>query len=357
MKKSVIILSLILSTSASAGGKGNDGGKTGMVESAPVVSTRMIEVGFGAESQIFQYSALCRGACEPTCGGCEEKKLKKGADHSRSGTTLELAFKGVRLTQGNAEFDPARTSFTVLPIGVGIDLMHAAQSQSFGRVKGLNAQKIENEKATRVRRFYAVLIEGQTHLGGDWIGLRGKLVRGEFNRDKGFWDWRALEAYVGIDKTVHYSSSIETHWNFKLMVGGGIGGVYLNQLSDLERELSMQSPNTGAYTLNPGALVSAAWLGKTVKAEAAAHYEKRIGLENQPSFEGKKLSVDSEVLKASVEMEYTFNEKGLDVQGQRISVFARGSVDLDTLTLGRMFFGSDDSFQSYQIKGGIRAQF
>lgn len=357
MKKFMIVLSFVVSMSAFAGGK--EGGKAGggTEQSTPVISARMIEVGFGAESQVFQYSALCQGVCTSECGNCEGKNLKKGSDSSRSGTTLELAFKGVRLTQGNGVYDPTRTSFVVLPIGVGIDLMHAAQSQTFGRVKGLNAPSIEDEKSTRVRRFYAVLIEGQSHMGTDWVGLRGKLLRGEYNRDKGFWDWRALEAYVGIDKSVQYAGSIETYWNFKLMVGGGIGGVYLNQLSDLERQLGIQSPNTGAYTLNPGALVSAAWIGKTIKAEATATYEKRLELEAQPRYDERTLSVDSQTFKASAEMEYTFNERGLDVQGQKFSLFARGVIETDTLTLGRMFFGSDDSFQSYQLKGGVRAQF
>jgi hypothetical protein len=300
----------------------------------------VIEISVGGERS----STAISSPCAADCGGANRGK------QARSGTLIRFGFKGINaseLTDGNV----GRYKVSFLPVSMTLD-MSESRGDAFGQVEGYEG------KSGRIRQVIGALVEGNYNAADGLVSLRGKLVRAEYNRDKGIWDWRALDAAVGIQGAVMVGG--QTSLNIEVDVGGGIGGVSLNGMEDLSRALDVAPAMDGAYTLNPYAAIRTGLHSKSVKIELVASAEKRIDLtpkSDRSSYMGNRLDVDSVHANGTLEVEYTFGGNGLQQMGRRYSVFADLTYDFDTLTLSNLAFDSGDSYRSFIAMAGFRAQF
>jgi hypothetical protein len=203
-----------------------------------------------------------------------------------------------------------------------------------------------------------VLVEGNYDPGNGILVLRGKLARIDYDRDKGIFDWRALDASVGIQTSVAMGE--KSKFDIEVDVGSNVGGIKLNGMADLSKALDIAPAMSSAYTINPYAALKAGVYSESIKVELIANAEHRFDLtpsSSRPVYKGRSLNVDSNHLSATLEVEYTFNGKGMEQLGRRMSLFADGIVDVDSLTLSDTLFGSGDLYRSFMGLGGFRMQF
>lgn len=313
-----------------------------------------IEIGVGGEGQSLEFHSDCVTNC---------KGSHKGSDKSRGGKILKLGFRGISVSEltkdGKSKSGSAGgVKLSFIPLSV---MFGEKNWGDFGRVEyGEHEKKSvgnSDEGSTHVRHFIGALVEASYNASG-WLNLRGKLAQVEYDRDKGIWEWRALDAKVGVEKAWNLSG--ETYLNVSFHVGGGVGGVHLNDLAGLQQELKIAPIVDSAYTLNPAAMVNLGVSSSSFKVEWAGRVEKRIDMtaeENRTEYGDRKLSVDSERFVQNAEVEYAFGGHGHKHMGTRYSLFVSGKHEIDTLTLSGMFFGGDDKFESIQVLGGARARF
>jgi hypothetical protein len=143
-------------------------------------------------------------------------------------------------------------------------------------------------------------------------------------------------------------------------IGNNLGGLKLNNMSDLSKALDISPVMNSAFTMNPYAALRAGVYSESLKVELIANAEHRFDLtpaSSRPVFGDRKLNVVSMHVSATLEVEYTFNGKSMEQLGCRMSLFADATVDVDTLTLSDTLFGSGDLYRSFMGLGGFRMPF
>jgi hypothetical protein len=143
------------------------------------IALPMVEVGAGYAYTVQEVTNPCLGDC-----------VGHIRDTRGSGAMISIGIEGLRLsdlmTGGDGVYD-----VRFLPLFMIVDAEAPAYGDSFGRVAGFGAQ-------THIRRFIGALVQGNYNAANGLVALRGKLVSVDYNRDRGTWDWRALDASVGI---------------------------------------------------------------------------------------------------------------------------------------------------------------
>jgi hypothetical protein len=304
----------------------------------------VLEVAGGYDFQVVQNYTNCGGPC----GGPAHSN-----DGSRSGGIIEIGITGLRLSDllsgGTGKYD-----VRFIPLYMIMDTDSHA-TNSFGRVAGM-----DHSTAGPVKKFVGALVEGQWAPGDSIVNLRAKLVQADYDRDKGFWDWRALDASVGIRKAVANASGSVT-FNIELDVGGGFGGVHLNGYNDIETALNLAPRMEGnAYTFDPYAAFRTGVRVGSFKMQWVTTGEYRVDLtpgSSRAQYQGTTLGVDSWHVVSALDAEFILGKHGFDSTRSRIGVFANAAYDFDTLTMSNMFFREGDAFQSFRLIAGVRGRF
>jgi hypothetical protein len=300
----------------------------------------MVEISIGAEGN-------STGIYSPCAVNCGEDNT---GSQSHKGTLIRFGFTGIAASElGKGNIGKAKVMF--LPISMTMD-MGEAQGDAFGHVVGYEGDK------GHIKQMTGALVEANVNPAGV-VSLRGKLLKAEYNRDKGIYDWRAIDASVGLQAGVMVGGS--TSLNIEVDVGGGIGGVHLNGMEDLSAALNVAPMMDGAYTINPYAAVRAGLHTSSLKVELIGSVEKRIDLtssDDRAVYQGRSMNVNSVHASGTAEVEFTFGGAGNRQMGRRYSVFADATYDFDTLTLSQMAFGNEDSvYRAFTLMAGGRVQF
>lgn len=331
-KKMTVLGSLALSLIATSALAGNQTSGKGF--------SPMVEISIGAEGN----STGIYSPCAVNCGD------DNTGSQARTNKLVRFGFAGISASElGRGNIGKAKVMF--LPISMMVD-MGEAKGDSFGHVAGYEGEK------GHIKQMMGALVEANVNPAGV-ISLRGKVLKAEYNRDKGIYDWRAIDASVGLQGAVMIGGS--TSLNVEVDVGGGIGGVHLNGMEDLSAALNVAPMMDGAYTINPYAALRAGLRSSSLKVELIGSVEKRIDLtstDSRPIYNGRSMNVNSIHAAGTADVEFTFGGAGNRQMGRRLSVFANGTYDFDTLTLSQMAFGNEDSvYRSFTLLAGGRVQF
>ncbi|MBI3542362.1 MAG: hypothetical protein HY075_03695 [Deltaproteobacteria bacterium] len=267
-------------------------------------------------------------------------------DTSRSGPRVVLSFHGVQtqlLFAGHG-----RANLTFLPLSAELDVTGGVPD-GFGQVSGAQGSQI-------VRKAVGALIETAYEPETGIVSFRGKLARVDYDRDKGFWDWKALQAEVVIKKMYPLANG-SVAFDLEVSAGVGFGGVYMNGLADLEKALGAAPASNSALTLNPMAAMRVGFHGADWRVGLASTFEERVGLSGGSSYLGNAASVRSEHVNVAIDGQYTFFRQGTGASARTFSVFVNAGYDYDNLTLSHMFFGTNDAFNSFRVLVGVRGTF
>ena len=265
-------------------------------------------------------------------------------DHSRGGLRLSIKIEDLKLEKSfksgaNASvvFVPLRVVFSDEKYGSG-----------FGRVTDHEAG------TTRIRRMTGALV--QTSYVSEKAGLfaRAKLVSFDYDRDRGFWDWRALDASLGV-RLVHTAGQGHYVLSIAPNVGTGVGGLELRNLDEVEEALGIEPVRARTNTLTAYAGLVGALRTPRLKIEILAQTLRRIELKSadsaQPKYLGRQIHVESSVFEAAVDAEYFMKGRA------GLSAYGNVAYQRDSLTLSQVLFGAHDSFQSVSAFTGIRTRF
>jgi hypothetical protein len=305
------------------------------------VGRPMIEVAGGYEYQAMESYVDCVGDCSPA---------HRATDTSRSGGVLMIGIQGLRLSDmlqgGNGHYD-----VRFVPLTLTLD--NQQLPNDFGRVQGVG------QGGSVVRRMIGVLVEASVAPGNSVINLRGKLLQVDYSRDKGFWDWRALDASVGLRKVV-MSGNGNVRFDIEVSVGAGIGGVHLNNLDELQAMLGNAPRAENAVTFDPNVAFRTGLRVGSFKIEFIAQGERRVDLtpeSSQGDYFGRALSANSTHIVSALDAEIVIGHHGFDSTGSRLGIFANAAYEYDNLTLSNMFFGQNDAYRSFRLVGGLRGRF
>ncbi len=270
------------------------------------------------------------------------------SDSKRSGGRLAITFRGIDTHYVLDKNGSGNVTF--LPLYLDLDMGSGGAAEGFGRVSGAVGDP------NAIRKAVGALIEGSYEPATGIVSFRGKIARVDYDRDKGFWDWKALDAEVVVKKAYPLANG-KTVFDIELSVGAAFGGVYMNSLADVERALAIGAASNSALTFNPLAAIRTGFHGTDWKVELITSAEERVDLTgDKPSYLGHSVSAQSQHLAASLDGEYLIKKKRA-ANAPSLSVFATASGDYDNLTLSQMFFGTADAFASFKIMAGLRGKF
>jgi hypothetical protein len=294
--------------------------------------TPMIQLGSG-----YEYETLDVTVPKGAPGGATH-----ASDSSRSGARLEIGIDGFGLDFAHGE---AKIRFVPLLLVVDPN----GQGDGFGRVSGYDG------KSSPVRRVIGALVDGTFRPGDGMLFLRGKLASVDYDRDRGIWDWRAIDAEIGLDKAWKTADG-KTQISFKVSVGAGAGGVVMNDLGDVQRALDVSKPINSAITIDPRAMIAVGLKHGNLKLDWVTEAEQRVDLSSGSGQEylGRAFSANSEHLRTGLDLQYTLVG---DAAGASLSFFVSGSFEYDNLTLSNALFGTGDSFKSFMVMAGLRGTF
>jgi hypothetical protein len=304
----------------------------------------MIEVSGGYEYEVV-------GVTVPRTFNPSE--VVNASDPSRSGARVSVAVRGVRFETLVGRSN-ASVSVSFLPFTAVIDASNADATHGFGRVVGADGG------GGNLRRLYGVLVEGSYQPTG-LVQVRGKLAQVEYDRDRGFWDWRALDASVAITKAWQLDGQLVV--DLDVSVGGNFGGIHLNRFDDVQRALAISPIQGSALTINPHAAIRAGLSGRDFRVELSGTAEHRVDLTpegDRPSYIGNRVGVDSQHVQVALDGQYVIwrdpSREGRSGQAE-LSVFANAAYEYDNLTISNAFFGTNDAFNSFRFMGGLRGRF
>ena len=300
-----------------------------------------IEIGGG-------YEVEALGASAPH--STDSAAATRASDSSRSGGRLVVSFRGIdtHYVLGNG----GAGNITFIPISLDFDTGSGGYSDNFGRVAGMNGQP------GIIRKAVGALLEGNYEGSTGIVSFRGKIARVDYDRDKGFWDWKALDAEVVVKKAYPLANG-QTVFDIEVSVGAAVGGVYMNSMTDVEHALGIAGASNNAFTLNPLAAMHAGFHGHDWKVELVTSAEERLDLTGaKPSYLGNAVSAQSQHLAASLDGEFVIKRaKPQGAQTPVLSVYANATADYDNLTLSHMFLGTSEAFTSFRVTAGLRGKF
>ncbi len=293
----------------------------------------MIQVGAGYEYQVTEVTV-------PRTNDASART--HAADRSRSGARTVISIDGIRYT--GWENDSLNVRF--IPLYFVVDTR--AQGDGFGRVVGYDGS------VNPIRKVVGALVEMQVtspfgRPDEAKLRMRSKLASFEYDRDRGFWDIRFLEVGGGVTRAWK-SPDGSVSYNLDLSVGMSAGMVSLNQYSAIEQALQSGGVQNAA-TINPFALFALGAESKDVRVSWTTRAEGRFssgsrGTERDPQFP----EINSGHIVSALDVQYTFPRT-------QISLYANAAYEYDSLTLSHVLFGTNDSFHSFLLTGGVRGRF
>ncbi len=334
------LLSSLFALAASSVAQANPG-----QSAASPITGPMVEVGAGYTYSVTEVTNPCRGECSGSV-----------TDTRASGAMVTIGVTAVRLSDltsgGNGEFD-----VRFLPLYMIVDGEASSYTDSFGRFAGIGA-------STHVRRFIGALVQGEYNPAatGGIMGLRARLVSVDYNRDRGTWDWRALDASVAL-RGVFGGADGGLMGNIEISVGAGIGGVHLNNLEQIAAMIGATGVSNDSITANPFVAARAGLRAGAFRVELSGRFEHRADLTaatgGSAVYMTRPLTVDSDRAVAALDAEFMFlgGPNGSDSSGPALGAFLNAAYEYDTLTFTNMFTGSGDDYHQFRIVGGLRGQF
>jgi hypothetical protein len=333
------ILSIFFALAVSASAVADQGQQSG---TGPI-ALPLVEVGAGYAYTVQEVTNPCRGDC-----------VGSARDTRGSGAMISIGVEGLRisdlLTGGPGVYD-----VRFLPLYMIVDADAPGYGDSFGRVSGFGAE-------THIRRFIGALVQGNYNPRNGLVSLRGKLVSVDYNRDRGTWDWRALDASVGL-RGVFGSADGHLRANLEISVGAGIGGIHLNNLEQVAALIAATGTRNHSMTANPFVAARAGLRVGGFRVELVGQAERRVDLtaavDGPGYYMSRPLTVDSDRVSVGLDAEWVFlgGPQGFDSAGPGLAAFLSSAYEYDTLTFTNMFTGSGDDFHQFRIVAGLRGRF
>lgn len=276
----------------------------------------------------------------------------RASDNSHSGGRIAIGFQGVKL-RFDSKNAKAREVVTFVPLYVVLDASLNGEAGGFGRVADYSGD------LNTIRRFIGTLVEATYEPKDEIYSFRAKLARVDYDRDKGTWEWRALDAGVVVTKSWQATDG-GVMFDLEVTGGAGFGGTYMKNLADVEAALGIAQPMEHAFTLNPYVAMRTGFRADSWKVELITSAEQRVDLtpkSDQPKYLNNSINVHTQVVSTALEGEWIFAKPRHRSKIEQWSLFGSVGYSYDNLTLSNIFFRTGDAFHSFKVMAGIRGKF
>jgi hypothetical protein len=185
------------------------------------------------------------------------------------------------------------------------------------------------------------------------VFFRGRFGTIDYDREKGFWDWRALELQAIASRG--FAITDRARLVAELGLGASAGGIEITNLAALERALKLSRRSDEAVTIEPVATGLVALRGGTWSVGLVGAVAQRFDVTgHRPVYQGRQVDAQSTHGRFDLIGEFLLATDG---HGRTLSGVLETGVEFDNLTVIRMLFGSSDAFIAFQSLLGARVTF
>jgi hypothetical protein len=263
-----------------------------------------------------------------------------------SGLRIAGRFDGVTL-QPRSPGEPPVLSFSFARSFVSLDL-----DPSLSAI-GLNRAADATTLSETFRKVVVAPVQVEYRPWRGPVFFRGRFGTFDYDREKGFWDWRAAELQAVVSRSFALGDSARLV--AELGLGASAGGIEIANLGALERALQLTRRSDEAVTIEPVTTGLLALRGGSWSVGLAGAVAQRFDATgNRPLYQGRRIDAQSTHGRFDLIGEFLLAADG---KGRTLCGVLETGVEFDNLTVIRMLFGSSDAFIAFQSLLGARVTF